>query len=130
MSDINLIADSSVGDVNVQITVEEPSAEINVQIEVPEPTVDVSLEGYGGSGDLPGVTAEDNGKVLTVVDGTWKPAEPHKGVDFTTDETLVLEDGVLRVNTTDAAMENDTRPITAQGVYSEFSIINALLKTI
>lgn len=52
------------------------------------------------------------------------------GVDFVTDETLILENGLLRVNTTDSATENDARPITSQGVYNEFSVINALLKTI
>lgn len=52
------------------------------------------------------------------------------GVDFTTDETLTLENGVLSVNTTDAAVSDDPRPITAQGVYNEFAVLNALLKTI
>lgn len=53
------------------------------------------------------------------------------GVNFTTDETLTLsDDGVLSVNTTDQAVENDSRPITSQGVYEEFAVINALLKTI
>lgn len=54
------------------------------------------------------------------------------GVNFTTDETLTLdpETGVLSVNTTDEAAEDDLRPMTAQGVYSEFAVINALLKTI
>lgn len=36
----------------------------------------------------------------------------------------------LSVNTTDAAVSNDARPITSQGVYNEFAVINALLKTI
>lgn len=59
------------------------------------------------------------------------PKSGSSGVDFTTDETLILDENkVLRVNTTDAAAENDVRPITAQGVYNEFSVINALLKTI
>lgn len=101
MSDINLIANASVGDVEIQVSVNEPTAELNVVIEASEPKVEVALEGYGGG-----------------------------GVDFTTDETLVLEGGVLRVNATDAAIGNDPRPITAQGVYNEFSVINALLKTI
>jgi hypothetical protein len=52
------------------------------------------------------------------------------GVDFTTDKTLTLENGVLSVNTTDAAVSDDPRPITAQGVYNEFAVLNALLKTI
>lgn len=30
----------------------------------------------GGGGDLPAVTSEDNGKVLTVVEGAWASAEP------------------------------------------------------
>lgn len=52
------------------------------------------------------------------------------GVSFVTDKTLSLKDGVLSVNTTDEAKEADPRPITAQGVYNEFAVINALLKTI
>lgn len=53
------------------------------------------------------------------------------GMNFTTDKTLNLsKDGVLSVNTTDEATEFDPRPITSQGVYGEFAVINALLKTI
>lgn len=52
------------------------------------------------------------------------------GVSFETDRTLAMENGVLRVNTTDQATENDPHPITSQGVYNEFSVIHALLKTI
>lgn len=54
------------------------------------------------------------------------------GVDFTTDEkTISLSpDKVLSVMTTDQAVSNDPRPITAQGVYNEFAVLNALLKTI
>lgn len=54
------------------------------------------------------------------------------GVDFTTDEkTITLSpDKVLSVMTTDQAVSNDPRPITAQGVYNEFAVLNALLKTI
>ena len=56
--------------------------------------------------------------------------ESFRGVNFTTDETLLLENGVLRVNTVDAALKSDVRPITSQGVYGEFAVINALLKLI
>lgn len=54
------------------------------------------------------------------------------GVNFTTDKTLTLdpETQVLSVNTVDAAEKDDPRPITSQGVYNEFAVINALLKTI
>lgn len=36
----------------------------------------------------------------------------------------------LSVDTVDTAVSNDARPITSQGVYNEFAVINALLKTI
>lgn len=52
------------------------------------------------------------------------------GVDFTTDETLVLENGILRVNTTDVAEADNTRPITSAGVYTIVGNINAILKSI
>lgn len=56
---------------------------------------------------------------------------PIEGTSFETDgKTLTLENKVLSVNTTDEATEFDPRPITSQGVYGEFAVINALLKTI
>lgn len=44
--------------------------------------------------------------------------------------TLDTATNTLSVNTTDTAVSNDARPITSQGVYNEFAVINALLKTI
>lgn len=52
------------------------------------------------------------------------------GGAVSTDDTLAWKDGKLGVNTTDVAAKDDPRPITAQGVYNEFAVINALLKTI
>lgn len=52
------------------------------------------------------------------------------GGTVSTDDTLAWKDGKLGVNTTDVAAKDDPRPITAQGVYNEFAVINALLKTI
>lgn len=49
---------------------------------------------------------------------------------FRTDETLNLEDGVLSVNTTDLAEQDNTLPITSAGVYATVGNIEALLKTI
>ena len=51
-------------------------------------------------------------------------------VDFRTDETLILKDGVLSVNTTDEMERDNTLPITSAGVYTTVGNIEALLKTI
>lgn len=83
---------------------------------------------------LPPVTTADNGKVARVVDGEWKAAQGGGGgggIDFTTDETLILdENNVLKVNTTSTVAEDNTLPITAAGVYTQVGNINALLATI
>lgn len=52
------------------------------------------------------------------------------GVDFKTDETLKLENGILSVNTTDLMEQNNTLPITSAGVYATVGNIEALLNTI
>ena len=52
------------------------------------------------------------------------------GVNFETDETLSLEDGILRVNTADEATENNTLPITSAAVATQIGNIDILLKTI
>lgn len=52
------------------------------------------------------------------------------GVDFTTDDTLTLKNGVLSVNTTDQMEQDNTLPITSAGVYATVGNIEALLKTI
>lgn len=52
------------------------------------------------------------------------------GVDFKTDHTLKLEDGVLSVNTTNQMEQDNTQPITSAGVFATVGNIEALLKTI
>lgn len=91
----------------------------------------------GGGGDLdsglflPSVNEEDNGKVLTVVGGKWAAETPKEaGVQFKTDETLTLEDGVLSVKTADKVEEDNTLPVTSAAVYTEVGNIEILLKTI
>ena len=51
-------------------------------------------------------------------------------VDFRTDETLKLENGILSVNTTNDVEQDNTLPITSAGVFSVVGNIEALLKTI
>lgn len=52
------------------------------------------------------------------------------GISFTTDETLSFENGVLRVNTADAAESDNTLPITSAAVAETVGNIEILLKTI
>ena len=57
-------------------------------------------------------------------------AEGGGGIYFETDKTLILEDGILGVNTTDQMEQDNTLPITSAGVYTTVGNIEALLKTI
>ena len=52
------------------------------------------------------------------------------GVSFETDNTLVLKDGILSVNTTNQMEQDNTLPITSAGVFATVGNIEALLKTI
>lgn len=52
------------------------------------------------------------------------------GTSFTTDETLTLEDGVLRVNTAHEPEPDNTLPITSAAVAETVGNIEILLKTI
>lgn len=52
------------------------------------------------------------------------------GTSFTTDNTLILKDGVLKVNTTNDVAADNTLPITSAGVYTQVGNINVLLETI
>ena len=52
------------------------------------------------------------------------------GVQFETDQTLKLEDGILSVNTTNQMEQDNTLPITSAGVYATVGNIEVLLKTI
>lgn len=85
----------------------------------PDGTEEEFLESLKGPKGDPGESgasswAEVSGKPFSSVDGY----------------TLVVEDGTLRVNTTDEASRNDGRPITSAGVHSVVGNIEALLGTI
>lgn len=53
-----------------------PGGEITVRI-FPTPSIDIE---EGGGADLPEVNSDDNGKVLTVVDGEWDKADASSGL--------------------------------------------------
>lgn len=59
-----------------------------------------------------------------------KLIEDVKGLQFETDETLILKDGVLSVNTTDTVAEDNTLPITSAAVAVTVGNIEVLLNTI
>ena len=84
----------------------------------------VSVEPVDG-GHRVTVTDKEGTKSFDVMDG-----KDGKGVDFETDETLILRDGVLCVNTTNDMEKDNTLPITSAGVYATVGNIEALLKTI
>lgn len=59
------------------------------------------------------------------------PKSGNSGVDFTTDETLTLDDNkVLRVNTANEATEDNTLPITSAAVATQIGNIEILLRII
>lgn len=66
-----------------------------------------------------GIEADENGNVNISVGGNVE-----------TDETLIIKDGVLSVNTTDQMEQDNTLPITSAGVYATVGNIEVLLKTI
>lgn len=79
--------------------------------------------------------------VVTETSAQWykitvnKTLEPESsggsgGVEFRTDETLSLKDGVLKVNTASTAEADNTLPITSAAVNTVVGNINALLETI
>lgn len=55
---------------------------------------------------------------------------PAGSVDIKTNETLILENGILSVNTTNNVEQDNTLPITSAGVFATVGNIEALLKTI
>lgn len=69
-------------------------------------------------------------EVRKIVEEYLEANPPSGGVDFETDETLILKDGILSVNTTNDMEQDNTLPITSAGVYATVGNIEALLKTI
>lgn len=70
------------------------------------------------------------GQVAEVVEKYLEENPPSGGVDFKTDSTLRLENGILSVNTTNDMEQDNTLPITSAGVFATVGNIEVLLKTI
>ena len=69
-------------------------------------------------------------QITTAVEKYLKENPIDTGVDFETDNTLKLENGILSVNTTNDMEQDNTLPITSAGVFATVGNIEALLKTI
>ena len=70
------------------------------------------------------INKDDEGKILQVESRQWVKKR------FQTDETLLFEDGVLRVNTTSSIDGDNTLPITSAAVQTTVGNIEILLGTI
>lgn len=74
--------------------------------------------------------ANVHGEIKTAVNEYLKENPPSGGVQFETDETLLLENGILSVNTADVVEKDNTLPVTSAAVQTTVGNINALLETI
>ena len=73
----------------------------------------------------------DEAYIAELVEDYLTKNPPSGGTQFEPDgETLILEGGILRVNTADAAEEDNTRPITSAAVATQIGNIEIILKTI
>lgn len=69
-------------------------------------------------------------QIQAAVNAYLKENPPEAGVNFETDSTLILKDGILRVNTTNVVEKDNTLPITSAAVEMVVGNIDVLLSTI
>lgn len=97
-------------------------------------TGETGPQGEKGADGLPGenyvLTDADKAEIADMAAGLVKIPDSGGNVNFETDETLILKDGVLSVNTTNDMEQDNTLPITSAGVFATVGKIEALLKTI
>ena len=83
---------------------------------------------------MPLVVVENNVATMYQIqpDNTLKAigSGTNGGITFTTDETLSLENGVLKVNTAKEVQKDNTLPVTSAAVDTIVGNINILLETI
>lgn len=83
---------------------------------------------------MPLVVVENNVATMYQIqpDNTLKAigSGTNGGISFTTDETLSLENGVLKVNTAKEVQKDNTLPVTSAAVDTVVGNINILLETI
>lgn len=84
----------------------------------------------GKPGDDYVLTPADKAEIAEMAAELVEIPDSGGNVDFKTDETLILENGILSVNTTNDMERDNTLPITSAGVFATVGNIEALLKTI
>ena len=86
----------------------------------------------GGYTTTTEITDESTDDEVPTAAAVREYVEKHSGgnVDFKTDDTLILKDGILSVNTTNNMEQDNTLPITSAGVFATVGNIESLLKTI
>lgn len=100
----------------------DPSPDVYAQI---MEKINEKIDKYQGT--------ENAGYILGIGDDGYVkalPAAAGGGTGFEPDETLILKDGILSVNTADVVEQDNTLPVTSGAVYAEVGNINALLETI
>lgn len=98
------------------------------------------LNSYGGGGVLPTVTSEDNGDVLTVVNGEWNKAAPSGGSSQTkgytyssqtiyvlTNQTVEAKDGGWYVG--DTSIGDILVPVTPDGLSTAHFVLDGVEET-
>lgn len=100
------------------------------KLDNPEPVNIRGIQGEEGKVGKDGKSAYEVALDNDFVGTEEEWLESLRGTEFTTDETLTLDEkGVLRVNTADEVGDN-TLPITAAAVHTEIGNIDILLQTI
>ena len=99
-----------------------------------------SLEGKEGYSPSVHLERKGNGVLITAINQDGQESQmvydgrngdgSGGGVDFITDETLTLENGILSVNRATDVEQDNTLPITSAAVYETVGNINALLASI
>lgn len=115
----------TIGDTSVdlsQYALNKDVNELRGDLALKVPNTDYAPEEKNDAMTQP-VGKDANGKL-------WTAPVSGGNVDFKTDETLTLKDGILSVNTTDQMAHDNTLPITSGGVYTIVGNIEILLKTI
>lgn len=118
---------------NVKVDIQGELFRENAIIQADWNETDETKDGYiKNKPEIKSEVIKDDDSLITSggVHQAIEQVKAEAGVNFTTDKTLTLKDGVLSVNTTTEVQEDNTLPITSAAVASTVGNIEILLKTI